>query len=265
VPTVSRLSISPLRGAALHHPDAIELGPHGVADDRRFAFLTDDGRLLDGTKWGPIVQLRVELERSGGGERLTLWMPAGEAVSDEVRLAEPMRIEIYGRSFTVRQVIGPWADAVSALAGRRTRLVRSERRPDEHDRSPVSIVSEASVHELARQGNDGRPVDARRFRMLIEVAGADRPHEEDEWIGHEVRIGEAVVRVTRPDPRCVITTQDPDTGERDFPTLHVIRGYRGVREGRHLDFGVYADVVSPGTVRVGDDVRPAPEIRSHRP
>jgi uncharacterized protein YcbX len=118
----------------------------------------------------------------------------------------------------------------------------------------VSIVSDASLAELARQGNDGRPVDARRFRMLIEVAGATVPHEEDEWMGRQVAIGEAVVRVVRPDPRCVITTQDPDTGERDFPTLHVIREYRGLRDGRKLDFGVYADVVRPGRIALGDPI-----------
>jgi uncharacterized protein YcbX len=92
--------------------------------------------------------------------------------------------------------------------------------------------------------------------MLIQVAGAVRPHQEDEWMGSELRIGQAVVRVTRPDPRCVITTQDPDTGHRDFPTLHAIKAYRGMREGRKIDFGVYADVVTPGSVAVGDEVAP---------
>ncbi len=57
-------------------------------------------------------------------------------------------------------------------------------------------------------------------------------------------------------PRCVITTLDPATGHRDFPTLHVIRRYRGVSADGDLPFGVYADVLEPGTVRVGDPVRP---------
>jgi uncharacterized protein YcbX len=90
--------------------------------------------------------------------------------------------------------------------------------------------------------------------MLIEVAGATSPHQEDEWLGHEVRIGEVVVRVTKPDSRCVITTQDPDTGARDFPTLHVIHQYRGLRDGSNLDFGVYADVIRPGRVSLGDQL-----------
>ena len=254
--TVSRLSITPVRSMALQHPDSIELGPNGVADDRRYSLHTSDGRIFDATKHGPLVQIRARTESIDGRERLILELPSGEVLEGDVALGEPVRLDIYDRIFTARPVIGPWAEAVSAWAGRPLTLFRSERRPDEEDRFAVSIVSEASVEELARQGNDGRPVDSRRFRMLIELAGAERPHEEDGWIGREVGIGQAVVRVTKPDARCVITTQDPDTGQRDFPTLHVIRQYRGLRGGRHLDFGVYADVVQPGRVSVGDAVTP---------
>lgn len=254
--TVSRLSTTPVRSFALHHPDSIELGPHGVADDRRFSFHTADMRLFDAVKHGPLVQLKVELERENGSERLAMTLPGGEVIADEVRLDEPMHLEFHSRRFTARRVIGPWADAVSAWAGRPLQLYRSERLEDERDRNDVSIVSRASLEEFERQGNEGRPLDSRRFRMLIEVAGAERPHQEDEWLGREVRIGEAVVRGTRFDPRCVITTQDPDTGARDFPTLHVIRRYRGVREGNVLPFGIYAEVVRPGRVSVGDPIAP---------
>ena len=254
--TVSRLSITPVRSFALQHPDSIELGPNGVADDRRYSLHTEDGRIFDATKHGPLVQIRAELERVDGRERLSLTLATGEVVADDVRLGEPTQLEVYGRRFTGRPVIGPWAEAVSGWVGKPLRLYRSERLPHEEDRNAVSIVSDASLEELARQGNDGRPVDGRRFRMLVEVAGAEAPHQEDEWLGREVAIGEALVRVTKPDPRCVITTQDPDTGERDFPTLHVIRRYRGLREGRKLDFGVYADVIRPGRVAVGDAVMP---------
>ena len=254
--TVSRLSITPVRSMALQHPDSIELGPNGVADDRRFSLHTEDGRIFDATKHGPLVQVHANLEVVDGRERLTLELPSGEVITDDVALGDPVRLDVYDRLFTARPVIGPWADAVSDMVGRRLELFRSERLPLERDRFAVSIVSEASVEELARRGNEGRPVDSRRFRMLIEIAGAETPHQEDTWLGREVAIGQVLVRVTRPDARCVITTQDPDTGKRDFPTLHVIRQYRGLRDGRKLDFGVYADVVRPGRVSVGDAVMP---------
>ena len=44
------------------------------------------------------------------------------------------------------------------------------------------------------------------------------------------------------------------SGERDLDTLGLIRSYRGVRDGEAIDFGVYAQVIEPGRVRVGDPV-----------
>jgi uncharacterized protein YcbX len=249
--TVSRLSITPVRSLALQHPESVEIGPRGVLDDRRFTLLTQDGRIFDATKFGPLVAVRAQLEHDP--ERLTITLPDGATISDEVQLGEAITAHIYGREFAARPVIGPWAAALSDYAGKQLTLIRSERRPAERDRNDVSIVSEASVQELSRQANDGALLDARRFRMLIQVAGA-RPHQEDEWLGSEVDIGPVVVRVTRQDPRCVITTQDPETGLRDFPTLHAIKAYRGVRDGKAIDFGVYADVVVPGTVHLGDEI-----------
>jgi uncharacterized protein YcbX len=49
-----------------------------------------------------------------------------------------------------------------------------------------------------------------------------------------------------------MTTHDPDTGERDLDTLRTLIDYRGLREGKYADFGVLGDVVTPGTIRLGD-------------
>ena len=83
---------------------------------------------------------------------------------------------------------------------------------------------------------------------------APRPHEEDTWIGGRIAIGDAVLSITKPVARCAITTQDPDTGARDLDTLRTLIAYRGLRDGKHADFGVLADVVQPGRVRLGDAV-----------
>nr|MBA2536633.1 MOSC domain-containing protein [Actinomycetota bacterium] len=120
--------------------------------------------------------------------------------------------------------------------------------------APVSLLSDASLDELARQSGESG-VDGRRFRMLIHLAGC-QPHEEDSWIGRRVRVGEALVRVTEPNARCRMTTRNPDTGIRDFDTLRAIKNYRGVREKKAIDFGVYAEVEEPGRVAVGDAVEP---------
>jgi hypothetical protein len=188
--------------------------------------------------------------------------PDGRVIEDDVRLAEPIRTEVYSRVAFGHVVDGPWAAALEPFAGRRVRLVRCDmpggtriREGETEVRNAVSLVSDGSLRELASQL--GVPaVDARRFRMLIEIEGAEA-HEEDTWIGEEVAIGSAVVHITKPDARCAITTQDPDTGERDLDTLRTLIRYRGFRAGdpeKKIDFGVLGEVHRPGTVTVGDQV-----------
>ncbi|MDP9343626.1 MAG: MOSC domain-containing protein [Actinomycetota bacterium] len=163
-----------------------------------------------------------------------------------------MEIELFDRRVTARPVLGPFAAAASAHAGRELRLARVEPPECAGGSHRVSIVSEASVEDVARRG--GREaLDPRRFRMLVEVEGCG-PYEEDRWSGRRVSLGEAVVRVGESIPRCVVTTLDPDSGRRDFRTLEVLAQHRK-REGG-LMLGVYGDVEVPGWVRVGDAVEP---------
>jgi uncharacterized protein YcbX len=91
--------------------------------------------------------------------------------------------------------------------------------------------------------------------MLFELDGIDA-HEEDEWQGLDVRIGDATIKVNGDVGRCAVTTHDPDTGVPTVDTLEALARYR--REGRKepLPFGVYGSVVVPGRVRVGDEVAP---------
>ena len=83
-----------------------------------------------------------------------------------------------------------------------------------------------------------------------------RAHEEDEWIGRRVQVGEAVVLLREQVARCAVTTQNPTTGKPDFDTLREIKAYRGARERKLIDFGVYGEVAEPGRVRLGDPVEP---------
>ena len=57
--------------------------------------------------------------------------------------------------------------------------------------------------------------------------------------------------------RCLVTTQDPDTGLKTLDTLRIIRGYRShVETDEPLPFGVWGGVEQPGRVRLGDPVEP---------
>jgi uncharacterized protein YcbX len=87
--------------------------------------------------------------------------------------------------------------------------------------------------------------------MLVELGGCE-PFEEDTWEGRRLRLGEAVVKVMGPIPRCVVTTQGPETGEKDFPTLSAIARHRGRGRNGTLDFGVYGTILEPGVAWVGE-------------
>lgn len=118
------------------------------------------------------------------------------------------------------------------------------------------MLGDASVRALERESG-AAGIDARRFRMLVELA-TDREHVEDEWEGVLVAVGAAEIRIGGPVPRCAATTRDPDRGVRDLPAVQVIRAYRGLRDtlfGPGVPFGVYADVVTPGRVGVGDSLQ----------
>jgi uncharacterized protein YcbX len=234
----------------LEHPDEIDVTEVGVVEDRRF-FLTDDAnRLVDRLIVGPLVKISTHTDAAG----TTLWMrfPDGTVIEDEVRLGEPVETPIHGRTGVGRVVIGPWAEAIASFAGRPIRVIRCDRPGGTRRGNPTSIISDGSLRELARHVGV-ESVDGRRFRMLIDLEGAE-PHEEDTWIGRRIAIGDAVLQVTKPDARCAITTQDPETGTRDLDTLRTLIAYRGLREGKHADFGILADVAQPGRIRVGDPV-----------
>lgn len=250
MPCVARFSIAPVRSCGLEHPAEIDITEFGVAEDRRF-YLTDDAnRLVDRSMVGKLVQIASHADHEG--KRLRLEFPDGTVVDEEVRLGDPVETPIYGRTGVGHLVHGPWVEALSDFAGRTIRLVRCDQPAGTRAGNPTSIVSDGSLAELARQSGVDH-VDGRRFRMLIDLVGA-APHEEDTWVGRRIAIGEAVLAVTLPDARCAITTQHPDTGTRDLDTLRTLIAYRGLRDGKHADFGVLGDVVRPGRVRLGDEV-----------
>jgi uncharacterized protein len=251
--SVARLCITPVKGLGLLFPDEVDVGADGVFANRRFFLVGEDGRLFSGLDHGPLV--RIVPAYGPATNELTLTFPDGRVVDGEVALGEEKVTAFWERPVRGRYVEGPWSDAISDYAGKWLRLVRVDDEQTGYDSQPVSILGDASVEELGRRSGANGDVDARRFRMLVALAGS-RPHEEDEWLGRPVRIGETLVRVVEPNARCATTSHNPDSGRRDFDTLRAIKDYRGLRDGKRIDFGVLAAVEEPGRIRVGDPVEP---------
>lgn len=168
-------------------------------------------------------------------------------------MGEPVATDFWGlRTVHAKRLVGPWSDALSAYAGAPLSLVRVDEGSFAKDVHVATLVSDGSLAALG--GLDGR-----RFRMLLELEGC-HAWEEDRWDGGLVRAGKALLRIAGPVPRCAVTTQDPATGVRDHDTLRAIRAIRGRDAGGKLNIGMYAEVVEPGRVAVGDTVRPVAEL-----
>jgi hypothetical protein len=259
VRTLSLLSIAPVKGLRLVHPSSVELGPDGIPADRRFLMAGEEGALIGATEHPELLQVVPEYDAAA--ERLRLSFPDGSAVEGAAdRTEEEVHVDVWKRRATGRKVSGPFADALSAFLGIPVRVVRVAD-AEGQDAQPLTLVSSASVARIGSLGGD-ELLDGRRFRMNLEIGGAE-PYEEDTWSGTLVRIGGATIRVGEQVPRCVVTTLDPDTGAKDFKTLNLLARHRpriGPRAG--LPFGMYAEVVDPGRVSVGDAVEPLSSDRS---
>jgi uncharacterized protein YcbX len=249
---VSWISLTPVKATMLHLVDEADLLESGVRGDRRFYFVTERGRLVSNKDHGELQLVRAEYDSDA--DALSLRFAGGDVVAGEVARGEEVDTTFHRRPRAARVVVGPWADAVSELIGQPVRLVEPELPAQDRGRGgAASLLAASSLGRLAQQlGVDA--IDGRRFRMNFGVDGIDA-HAEDGWRGRRVQVGAAVVVPQGHVGRCVITTQNPETGRTDLDTLKGLAAYRSTVETTEpLPFGIHAAVARPGRVRVGDPV-----------
>ncbi|WP_041546183.1 MULTISPECIES: MOSC domain-containing protein [unclassified Nocardioides] len=253
--TVARLYTTVTKGFALREVEHVEVTASGIVGNREFFLVDIDERLysvpkdpifLDyWTTYDPLANVfRV-------GRRTVVECEAA------VRPVGPIRpFQFDERMVDGRWTPGPWDAWLSDLAGRNLRLVRCAEPGGGGDVHPVTIVSSASLASLGCE-LDGRPVDSRRFRLNMTLDLGPHPYREDSWAGRVVAVGDCALRVTIGIPRCLAVEHRPYDGDRKLQVQRHIRDVRGPTPGESgpaVLFGMYAGVVSPGSVRVGDRV-----------
>ena len=114
-------------------------------------------------------------------------------------------------------------------------------------------MSQTTLQALAPEFNGTAP-DPRRFRMTITITGTEA-WAEHAWREQKVTIGEAILRVIAPVPRCVVTTRNPESGATDARILHALAPLRGNND---ITFGVWCEILRPGGIHIGDAMTPQP-------
>jgi uncharacterized protein YcbX len=216
----------PVKSMAAEPLDRATVSWHGVAGDRRWAFVRRGD--ASGFPWHTIRD-----------------QPA--MVRYAPRLADPDRPD--ASAVTVTSPGGVTYDvaepALAAELGDDVYALRLNR--GTFDTLPLSLLTVQSIAGL--EALAARSLHPERFRpnLVVDVPGGD-DFPEDAWPGCTLQIGEALVRVDGRDQRCVVVNVDPLTAERDPVVLGTIARERRTR------FGVYATTVRPGVVAVGDAV-----------
>ncbi|HMA16190.1 MAG: MOSC domain-containing protein [Bacteroidota bacterium] len=241
--TVQQLCRYPVKGLNAEVLERVALtAGEGLPDDRRFGVAYGLGTgarrgFFDLVGEERLAQLRVAYDPAG--PTITLSRQGRQVVS-----ANPA--DQTGRMLLSQFFAGFLAGSARGTpsfqeAGEETRAALLP--------NPVSILNLASIRDLERVAR--QPVDPRRFRGNIIIDGLPA-WAEFGWLGREIRIGQARLKVVERIQRCAATNVNPDSAERDMNIPLTLRKGFG-----HIDMGVYAAVMADGEVNTGDLVAEA--------
>jgi hypothetical protein len=230
VATLRRFPVKSMLGEQL--PELV-VDERGTVGDRLWAVTYADGKLGSGKnsrrfrRTEGLLHFSASYDSSAahadGVGRPRVVTPDGSDLRDDAHLAE--------------------------LLGADVRLAREDAVPH-FDECGVTLIGTASLRALGDILGDTEPADPLRFRKNI-LLDTDEPWLEEDWVGREVAVGDEVrLRVTNRMKRCVMTTM----AQRDLPEDR--RVLKTLTADRGMCIGVGTTVVVPGTVRLGDTVRP---------
>lgn len=267
---VTDLFVYPIKSLGGCRLESSAIGDLGVAGDRRWMLVDDDGVFLTQRVHPRMALAHVTPSGDGcsvtapGQRALDIVPPPRDAARRRVRIWDDV---VDGTTYSAAidawfsTFIGAPVHLVYMADDVRRRVDPANAAPDDRapfsDAYPLLVVSRESLADLnARLAEHGVPtVGIERFRPNVVVAETAGAFAEDAW--KDVTIGAVRLRVAKPCGRCVLTTVDPATGvasPRGEP-LRTLASYR-TRDGKVL-FAQNVLVRSTGRIAVGDAVRTA--------
>ena len=279
-----RFPVKSMRGEQL---EQMELKPQGFVGDRAYALIdTVTGKVVTAQNVRLFTSLlsckanfvaRPQADHETPPVRITL--PDGTTVTSDSGDVDPVLSSYLGREVTLSRkapddfTIDQYHPDIEQLhpAGYRDTMVEQKlgsalfaelSLPSPVpvgsflDLFPVSALTTSTLGHLSELQPQSR-FDQRRFRMNVIIGTTKAGFIENDWIGHEVLIGDIVrLRIAMPDPRCVMTTLAQDDLPQDTDVLRTLARHNQIQAGSGLFpcAGVYAVVEALGTVRTGDRV-----------
>jgi uncharacterized protein YcbX len=255
--------------------DSVSISSLGIVGDRHWAIRDNErGGIRGAKKIGELMQFSARSTEDGSAH-VVITLPNGDAVRSDDAQVDAVLSAALGRSISLEALPsdgelehfrrGP-SDSTDVMAELRGIFGRTEDEPlpdfsafppevsefesppgTHHDCWPLMVMTTSALDAL-RIALPDSVVDILRFRPSIVIDTPDeKGHPEFSWKGRTGQLGSAVVEFLDPCPRCVmITRRINDSIPEDRAILrHVVRDLNQA-------VGVYARIVTPGTVSVGD-------------
>jgi hypothetical protein len=274
--SLTRYPVKSMMGEELK---ASEVSEHGLVGDRAYALVdAETGKVASAKnprKWGRLFNCRAVFATPPLAARalppVRITFPDGSVITSNQPAAAQQLSALFGRqvSLAVTPPSGPaleeyWPD-IEGLAHRET--ITSETialgAPGTFfDYAPLHLLTTATLGRLEELYPQGR-FQARRFRpnLVVEVKSGRKDFVERDWVGRTLALGDQVrLRIALPCPRCVMTTLPQGDLPNDPGILRTAAQHTGKFQVEGLGtlsalVGVYASVVSGGTLLCGDPVR----------
>jgi uncharacterized protein YcbX len=245
--------------------NAVDVARGGLVGDRAYALVdSSTGKIVSAKnprRWPKMFDFRAayaEPPRAGqpmAPIRITL--PDGTTVASGQGDLNQMLSQVLGQEVTLESAppASPsleeyWPD-MEDLDHRDTVTDEAIADGTFFDGAAVHLLTTATLDQLRQAYPEGR-FEVRRFRPNIVVApdAGITGFAENDWIERTLAIGDEVrLSVTKPCPRCVMTTLPQGDLPGDAGIL------RAAAKQNKANVGVYASVVRGGTIRRGDPVR----------
>ncbi len=239
---VTSLWRHPIKSHGHEAVETVTLSPGQTMPGDRVWAVAHVASKADGSEWAPCANF------SRGAKAPQLMAITARLTGDTVALSHPQRPDLSFQPDTEQDAFLEWVKPLMpADRAASARIVRAPGRGmTDSDFPSVSLCNMAS-HRAVQQ-KLGKELSIRRWRGNIWFDGLPL-WEESEWLGREVQIGQAVFHVREQITRCLATTANPNTGERDADTLGALNSWN------HQEFGVYAEVIRGGEIKTGDTVQ----------
>lgn len=200
----------------------------GVVGDRGWALVGPDGAIAAGKTTRRFRAVPGLLRHRSWLERDTPWIVFADGSVAWAGMPEQPGL----------------ADAVAPTGW----TLRREGSTPHHDAGAIHLVTTATVAALGILCGQRFAVERLRPNILLRVDGSE-PFPEDAWLDRVLVVGDVLLHVVARTTRCAMIEQ-AQTG------VAVRRGLlRIVSRANDACAGVYADVVRPGRVALGDRAR----------